>query len=91
MSLRPKLPTVDTAEDCLAKLSGADTLGRMPLAIVSTANDHPNYKRLQKQLLSLSTRSRQFLTDGSFHSVEIDQPEVVVAAIRWIFEALQEP
>jgi len=91
MSLKPKLPTFETAEDCLAKLSGADTLGRRPLAIVSTANDHPNYKRLQKQLLSLSTRSRQFLADGSFHSLEIDQPEVVVAAIRWVLEALQQP
>lgn len=91
MSLKPKLPTVEAAEDCLTKLAGADTLGHMPLAVVSTTNDHPNYVKLQRQLLSLSTRSRQFLADRSFHSVEIDQPEVVIAAIRWVFEALQEP
>jgi pimeloyl-ACP methyl ester carboxylesterase len=90
MSLNPKLPTVETAEDCLAQIGG-DSLGRRPLAVVSTANDHPNYKKLQQQLLALSARSRQFLADRSFHSVEIDQPDVVVAAIQWVFEAVREP
>ena len=90
MSLNPKLPTVETAEDCLGQLAGGDSLGRKPLAVVSTANDHPNYKKLQEQLLALSTRSRQFLADQSFHSVEIDQPEVVVAATRWVLEAERE-
>jgi pimeloyl-ACP methyl ester carboxylesterase len=91
MSLNPKLPTVETAEDCLAGLAAGDSLRRTPLAVVNTANGHPNYTKLQKQLLSLSTRSRQFLADRSFHSVEIDQPEVVVAAIRWVLEAIREP
>jgi hypothetical protein len=58
---------------------------------VSTANDHPNYKKLQEQLLALSMRSRHFFADQSFHSVEIDQPDVVVAAIQWVFEAVREP
>jgi hypothetical protein len=88
MSLKPKLPTVDAVRECLPQLAGADSLGRTPLGVASTANDHPNYKRLRRQLLSLSA---QFLADRSFHSVGIDQPEVVVAAIRWAFEAIQEP
>lgn len=89
MSLNPKLPNIETAEDCLGQLASGDSLGRKPLAVVSTANDHPNYKKLQEQLLALSTRSRQFLADRSFHSVEIDQPDVVLAAVRWVGEAIR--
>jgi hypothetical protein len=50
--------------------------------VVSTHNDHPNYKKLQIELLSLSNRTKQLVAERSFHSVEIDQPEVVVRAIR---------
>jgi hypothetical protein len=56
--------------------------GDKPLAVVSTANDAPNYPKLQAQLLALSGNSRQFIADRSFHAVEMSQPEVVVAAIR---------
>lgn len=80
-SLHPKLATVETAEDCIAQIGDAK-LGGIPLAVVSTANDNPNYPKLQKQLLALSTYSRQFIADKSFHSIEIDQPGIVVEAIR---------
>jgi pimeloyl-ACP methyl ester carboxylesterase len=92
-SLKPMLPTVETAEDCLAQLQRSDRgphpLGAAPLAVVSTGNDLPNYKKLQIELLSLSTRSKQLIADRSFHSVEIDQPEVVVGAIRQVLEMLR--
>jgi pimeloyl-ACP methyl ester carboxylesterase len=84
-SLKPALPTVETAEDCLQQLKGtAHPLGDTPLVVVSTGNELPNYKRLQTELLSLSTRSQQLMADRSFHSVEIDQPEVVVHAINQV-------
>jgi pimeloyl-ACP methyl ester carboxylesterase len=84
-SLKPVLPTVETARDCLRQLKGA-TLGNTPLVVVSTGNNLPNYKKLQTELLSLSNRSQQLVADSSFHSVEIDQPEVVVDAIRQVTE-----
>ena len=93
-SLKPALPTVETAEDCLAQLNGtrraAQPLGNMPLAVISTGNDLPNYKKLQTELLALSSRSRQFMAKNSFHSVEIDQPEVVVDAIRQVVDLVRE-
>ncbi len=93
-SLKPALPTVETAEDCLAQLKGAsqaaNPLGNTPLVVVSTGNDLPNYKKLQTELLALSNRSRQFLAESSFHSVEIDQPEVVVEAIRQVVDMVRE-
>ncbi len=93
-SLRPVLPTVETADDCLAQLKGTDRvphpLGNTPLVVVSTGNDLPNYKKLQTELLVLSNRSRQLMAESSFHSVEIDQPEVVVDAIRQVLDMLPE-
>ncbi len=89
-SLKPALPTVETAEDCLSQLARTEQpshpLGGAPLVVVSTGNDLPNYKKLQTQLLSLSTRSKHLIADRSFHSVEIDQPEVVVDAIRQVID-----
>jgi pimeloyl-ACP methyl ester carboxylesterase len=84
MSLHPKLPAAEDAEDCLAQLKTARPLGDLPLVVVSTGNDAPGYSRLQTQLLALSRRSSQMKAERSFHSVEIDQPWVIVAAIRQV-------
>jgi len=93
-SLKPALPTVETAEDCLARLKGTGQaphpLGNTPLVVVSTGNDLPNYKKLQTELLSLSNRSQQVMAESSFHSVEIDQPGVVVNAIRRVVDMARE-
>jgi pimeloyl-ACP methyl ester carboxylesterase len=82
MSLGPALPTAEMVEACLAEVPA--TVGKMPLAVVSTGNAVPAYLRLQRELLGLSSDSTQFIADQSFHSVEIDQPEVVVRAIRMV-------
>ena len=87
-SLNPKLPTWDAAEDCLAQLlaeaHGPYPLGNMPLVVVSTGNQAPGYERLQNALLELSHHGIHMTAERSFHSVEIDQPEVVIAAIRQV-------
>ena len=93
-SLKPALPTVETAEDCLAQLKGTgqvpQPLGNTPLVVVSTGNELPNYKKLQTELLALSKRSRQLMAESSFHSVEIDQPEVVIEAISQVVNMVRE-
>jgi pimeloyl-ACP methyl ester carboxylesterase len=94
MSLGPALPTPEDADACLAEVEAATRgrnapLGLKPLAVVSTGNVVPNYLKLQTTLLSLSRRSRQFVAEDSFHSVEIDQPEVVTNAIRWVVDFLR--
>jgi pimeloyl-ACP methyl ester carboxylesterase len=40
------------------------------------------WMELQKDLLSLSSNSEQMLAEKSGHYVQLDQPEIVVAAIR---------
>jgi pimeloyl-ACP methyl ester carboxylesterase len=84
MSINPRRPTAEDAEDCLAQLKGARTLGDIPLVVVSTGNEAPGYAQLQSELLALSHRSWQMKAERSFHSVEIDQPEVPIAAILWV-------
>jgi pimeloyl-ACP methyl ester carboxylesterase len=91
MSLHPKLPTAEDADDCLAHLRSAPSLGEMPLVIVSTGNEARGYARLQNQLLALSRRSSQMKAQRSFHAVEIDQPDVVIAAIRRVADAARNP
>jgi pimeloyl-ACP methyl ester carboxylesterase len=93
-SLDPKLPSWDAAEDCLAQLKadapGPYPLGNMPLVVVSTGNQARGYDRLQNELLALSHHSIHMMAELSFHSVEIDQPEVVIAAIRQVVESLRK-
>ncbi len=94
VSLKPVPATVETAEDCLFQLrhAGRDDhpLGDIPLVVVSTGNKHPNYNKLQTGLLSLSSRSKQLIAERSFHSVEIDQPEVVIDAISRAVEMVRK-
>jgi pimeloyl-ACP methyl ester carboxylesterase len=82
-SLNPVLPSVETARECIARV-GSASLDDLPLAVVSTANESPGYPKLQSQLLALSHNSKQFIADRSFHSIEMSQPDVIVAAIRWV-------
>jgi pimeloyl-ACP methyl ester carboxylesterase len=86
MSLHPKLPTAENAEDCFAQLKiaapGPFPLDDMPSVVVSTGNQARGYARLQSTLLALSRHSMQMKAERSFHAVEIDQPDVVIAAIR---------
>ena len=91
MSLHPKLPTGEDAQDCLAQLKNAPSLGDLPLVVVSTGNETRGYARLQSELLALSRRSSQMIAGRSFHSVEIDQPDVVIAAIRRVVELITAP
>lgn len=87
-AISPGRPTGEMAEACAAEV-GRATLGDLPLAVVSTANDSPGYADLQKQLLALSRDSRQFVAGKSFHSIEISQPGIVVEAIRQVVQGTQ--
>jgi len=59
--------------------------------VVSTDNRARGYMRLQKELMALSRHSTQMLAEHSFHAVEIDQPEVVIAAVRKVVETARGP
>lgn len=94
MSLHPNMPTVETAQACVADLEAKTKnverpLGDRPLAVVSTGNDSRNYAKLQSELLRLSRNSRQIFAPKSFHAVQIDQPEIVIQAILQVVETVR--
>jgi pimeloyl-ACP methyl ester carboxylesterase len=89
MSLHPNMPSVEMARACVEEIAGK-TLGDLPLTVVSTGNTSPNYAKLQSQLMSLSRNSKQLMAEKSFHAVQIDQPEIVVEAIRQMVEAVRK-
>ncbi len=92
-SRKPVLATAETAKDCVSQLERTNAnphpLGRIPLVVVSTGNTYAGYEDLQHKLLSLSLSSKQLMAEKSFHSVEIDEPEIVISAIRKAVQAVQ--
>jgi pimeloyl-ACP methyl ester carboxylesterase len=90
---KPALPTAETAADCVSQLANAaqnpHPLGNRPLVVISTGNDSPGYAELQRKLLLLSMSSKQMMAERSFHSVEIDEPDVVIRGIRQTVEAVR--
>jgi len=94
VALKPISATVEMADDCMAQLNAASAgpypLGNLPLVVVSTGNQARGYKELQMGLLALSRSSRQMMADRSFHSVEIDQPEVAIGAIQEVVAVVRK-
>jgi pimeloyl-ACP methyl ester carboxylesterase len=92
-SMNPDLPTEETTRGCIATAEAAEggrayPLGKTPLVVVRTENDAAGYEELQRHLLSLSRDSRQMVAKGSFHSIEISRPDVVIEGIREVIEQL---
>ena len=84
-SLHPPIPSAEDARHCSILVEGKK-LGAKPLIVVSTANDDRNYVALQGKLLGLSTKSQQLIAKKSFHAVQIDEPDIVIRAIRIVID-----
>lgn len=94
MSIRPLRPTAEMAAECFAAVEAATRnepypLRTRPLLIISTRNDTPGYQRLQAGLAQLSRNHKQMVAGNSTHMVIIDQPELIVNAIREVVEAVR--
>ncbi len=92
MSNHPLRPTAESAAECIAAVASATDdgpypLGNTPLVVVNTLNESPNYGKLQAKLLSLSHDSRRIVARNSSHMVIVDEPEIIVSAIREVVEA----
>jgi len=87
MSANPVRPTPQMAAECFDAVSAANAnrpqpLGNTPLIVVSTLNDSPKYDELQRTLLSQSAKPIHLIAANSTHMVIVDEPEVVIEAIR---------
>ena len=74
------------------------SLGDRPLIVVTAGNTFVGFKNvmlpvwmgLQKRLARLSSRSVHVLASTSGHFVQLDEPEVVLAAVRAAVEAVRD-
>jgi pimeloyl-ACP methyl ester carboxylesterase len=87
----PDIDHTAAADDCESRLLSSPEsfpLGNRPLVVISTGNQAHGYPELQARLLALSRNSSQVMA-RSFHSVEIDQPGIVIRAIQQVVETLR--
>jgi pimeloyl-ACP methyl ester carboxylesterase len=94
MSANPVRPTPQMAAECFDAISTATAdrprpLGDTPLIVIGTLNDSPKYDELQRILLSQSARSIHMVAGNSTHMVIVDEPEVVIEAIRQAADAVR--
>jgi hypothetical protein len=84
-------------QECLSQLEKTtqlrpDPLGNMPLAVVSNGvfQASRDYRKLQDQLLALSHNSEELIAAKSGHAIQLDEPEVIVTAIREVVKAVRD-
>jgi hypothetical protein len=84
-------------QECLSQLEKTtqlrpDPLGNMPLAVVSNGvfQASRDYRKLQDQLLALSHNSGELIAAKSGHAIQLDEPEVIVTAIREVVKAVRD-
>jgi pimeloyl-ACP methyl ester carboxylesterase len=76
--------------------SASTTLGDTPLFVLTAgAEDNRLFQlegareawmEMQRELAALSTNSKHIIAERSSHYIHVDQPELVVDAIRWVVE-----
>ena len=85
----PKAITT-TTEEGLARSAddtalATATLGSIPLVVIAAGDSMagiPNWPVAQSKMAQLSTRGRLVIAEASSHSVQLDQPNVVLGAVR---------
>jgi len=66
-------------------------LGDIPLIVLSRSKDtSAEYNQMQKSLTRLSRNSKYVVATTSGHLIHLDQPEIVINAIREVVEAARE-
>jgi pimeloyl-ACP methyl ester carboxylesterase len=95
MSANPVRPTPQMAAECFDAVSAATAhqsqpLGATPLIVISALNDSPKYDELQRTLLAQSAKSIHMVAANSTHMVIVDEPDVVIEAIRQAVGAMRD-
>jgi hypothetical protein len=85
VSQKPEAPGHDESEVQVASSNKANPLDNKPLVVLSASIGQAN----AGQLISLSSNNRQVFAENSSHYIMIDRPDLVINAIREVFEAAQ--
>ena len=65
-----------------AEAAAVQSFGDLPLIVLTARlNDDGSWQEWQKELLQLSSNSRQYFAENSGHTIQLDEPDAAVAAI----------
>jgi hypothetical protein len=92
---------VSTAEVRALRIT---SFGNLPLSVLSAGIYYPNpslsdaenqhyweeWQAMQSELVALSSHGEQTIAEQSSHGIQHDQPDLVIAAIREMLDALRE-
>ena len=72
-----------------AQVSISGDYGHRPLIVLSATNPSPERVREQEEVAQLSSAGKHVIASDSGHWIPLDQPEVVIAAIREVVDAVR--
>ena len=70
-----------------AQAAAVSSLGDLPLVVLSGDHHAAPYADWQRDLAQLSSRGRQLVASDSGHWIHLDEPELVIRAVRDTVEA----
>jgi pimeloyl-ACP methyl ester carboxylesterase len=104
-SAREGVEEIKAFPESAAETAAAASLGDVPLAVLSHDPEKPladlpsdlakptneAWEKMQEDLSRLSTRGTQTIAKGSAHYIQIDRPDVVIAAVKNIVTQARIP
>jgi pimeloyl-ACP methyl ester carboxylesterase len=70
-------------------IDSGESLGGIPLTVVSATNAHSHHVDMQERLARASSRGRRIVASASGHWVPLDQPEAVVTAVLDVVDTVR--
>jgi pimeloyl-ACP methyl ester carboxylesterase len=71
--------------------SAVQSFGDLPLIVLTARlNNNGNWQEWQKELLQLSSNSRQLFAENSGHNVQLDAPDAAIAAITEMVQQVRQ-
>jgi pimeloyl-ACP methyl ester carboxylesterase len=68
------------------EIAATDSLGRIPLVVITAASQPPAVREEHARIARLSSRGRHVVAGVGGHWIHLDQPEIVVRAIRDVID-----
>jgi pimeloyl-ACP methyl ester carboxylesterase len=99
-TVRESVAELKAISESAAQARNTGSLGNMPLAVLSHDPDMPQpglpedlvkpandaWQQMQQELVHLSTSGTQVIAKNSGHYIQLDRPDVVIAAVRQVVD-----
>jgi pimeloyl-ACP methyl ester carboxylesterase len=103
-SVRESVAELKAASTSAAQTTASGSLGAMPLVVLSHDPDKPQtelpedldkpvndtWQQMQNELAQLSTASTHVIAKNSGHYIQLDRPELVIAAVRQVVDEARQ-